>query len=162
MELMGSWVFPDFAGLSKSFADNDLDFVPFPTVKGGKGNAANLTGNLANYYSVSAKAGKEAQKTAKDFLKQETYSSPMVDSMLKIGAVPPVKGIRNKVHKADSKIGFYTWAYDAMSHAPSFQLSWDQALPSAQAQAVLNNLEQVFLKSQSPQEFAAKMNATIR
>lgn len=162
MELMGSWAVPDFVGISKTFADSDLDFAPFPTVKGGKGNPADLTGNLANYYSVSAKASKEQQKTAIEFLKQETYSKPMVDSMLKIGAVPPVKGIREKVKKSDLKIGFYIWAYDAMSQAPTFQLSWDQALPSAQAQAVLNNLEQVFLKTQTPEEFVSKMNATIQ
>lgn len=162
MELMGSWAVPDFVAISKSFADSDLDFVPFPTVKDGKGNPADLTGNLANYYSVSAKASKKQQETAINFLKQETYSDPMVDSMLKIGAVPPVKGIRDKVKKSDMKMGFYIWAYDAMSQAPTFQLSWDQALPSAQAQAVLNNLEQVFLKTQTPQDFVSKMNATIQ
>ena len=44
--------------------------------------------------------------------------------------------------------------------APSFQLSWDQALPADQAQALLSNLSQVFLKQESPQEFADAMGGS--
>ncbi|WEV75852.1 extracellular solute-binding protein [Bifidobacterium sp. ESL0800] len=162
MELMGSWTFPDFKALSKDFADSQLAFAPFPSVKDGKGDPKDLTGNLTNYWSVSSKAKASQQKSAIAFLKDTTYSSSMVDQMLKIGAVPPVKNIESKVKAADGKIGFYTWVYDAMANTPAFQLSWDQALPSAQAEAVLNNLEQVFLLSQTPDQFVEKMNATIK
>lgn len=162
MELMGSWVYPDLQSLSTDFAANDLGFAPFPAVEGGKGDINDLTGNLANYWSVSAKASKQQQETAIAYLKDQTYTDAMVDKMLEIGAVPPVKDIKHKVKAADSKVGFYTWVYEAMSSAPSFQLSWDQAIPAAQAEAVLNNLEQVFLLTQTPEEFVSTMNATLK
>ncbi|WP_165773704.1 extracellular solute-binding protein [Bifidobacterium felsineum] len=162
MELMGSWVYPDLQSLSTDFAANDLGFAPFPAVEGGKGDINDLTGNLANYWSVSAKANAKQRETAIAYLKDQTYTDAMVDKMLDIGAVPPVKDIEQKVKDADTKVGFYTWVYEAMSSAPAFQLSWDQAIPAAQAEAVLNNLEQVFLLTQTPDQFVDAMNATLK
>jgi raffinose/stachyose/melibiose transport system substrate-binding protein len=46
-------------------------------------------------------------------------------------------------------------------NAPHFQLSWDQALAPAPAQALLTNLSQLFLKQITPQQFSANMNKTI-
>ena len=40
-------------------------------------------------------------------------------------------------------------------------MSWDQALPSAQAQELLTNLSQIFLLQITPEEFVEKMNATL-
>jgi raffinose/stachyose/melibiose transport system substrate-binding protein len=45
--------------------------------------------------------------------------------------------------------------------APSFTLSWDQALSPAQGDAMLSNLDQIFLKKINPEQFAGTMNATI-
>lgn len=44
--------------------------------------------------------------------------------------------------------------------APTFQLSWDQAIDPSQEQALLENLELVFLGQLTPEEFAENMNAT--
>ncbi|WP_237090088.1 hypothetical protein [Nesterenkonia sp. PF2B19] len=44
--------------------------------------------------------------------------------------------------------------------APSFQLSWDQAVDPSQEQPLLENLESVFLGQITPEEFAENMNAT--
>lgn len=162
MELMGSWAFPDFKSLSKDFSTSQFAFAPFPVVEGGKGDSKDLTGNLTNYWSVSAKARSKQQKSAVAFLKNTTYDDTMVSDLLKIGAVPPVKNIDSKVKAADGKMGFYSWVYQSMANTPAFRLSWDQSLPTDQAEAVLNNLEQVFLMSQTPDQFVEKMNATIR
>ena len=51
--------------------------------------------------------------------------------------------------------------FDMVKNAPSFQQSWDQALSPAQAEALLNNIDQLFLKSITPQQFAENMNATL-
>ena len=51
--------------------------------------------------------------------------------------------------------------YDAVKGASNYQLSLDVALPADQGQALLNNLEQVFLKQITPQQFADAMNKTL-
>ena len=159
-DLMGSWVYADFGTINADFAKNDLGWAAFPSVDGGKGDPTMLTGNLANYWSVASSAPKESQKTAIDYLKANTYSDGIVDGLLENGGVPPVKGIEDKVGKADDT-GFLTWVYDAVSQASNYQLSLDVALPAEQGQALLNNLEQVFLKQITPQQFADAMNKTL-
>jgi len=52
-------------------------------------------------------------------------------------------------------------AYGMVRDAPSFQLSWDQALSPAQGQALLTNLDQIFLGQIKPQQFVDNMNAAI-
>ncbi|WP_158275787.1 extracellular solute-binding protein [Bifidobacterium catulorum] len=161
MEMQGSWAYPDFVALNKDFAENTLSFSAFPSVKGGKGDPKDLTGNLSNYFSISSKASESQQKNAIDFLKNNTYSDSMVTSMLETGSVPPVKNVEDTVKKNDTKSGFYSFIYEAASEAPAYQLSWDQALPSDQAETMLNNLEQVFLLQITPQQFVDNMNKTL-
>ena len=159
-DLMGSWVYADFGTINADFAKNDLGWATFPAIEGGKGDATMLTGNLANYWSVASSASKESQQTAISYLKENTYSDGIVDGLLEMGGVPPVKGIEDKV-KASDDTGFLTWVYDAVSNASNYQLSLDVALPSDQGQALLNNLEQVFLKQITPEQFADAMNQTL-
>jgi raffinose/stachyose/melibiose transport system substrate-binding protein len=160
--LQGAWAYGDMLKLSEQFVKTDLDFMPFPAIEGGKGDPNNLFGNLSNYWHISSKASQKQQKIAVDWLKSNTYSDDTIDTMLKAGSVPPVKGIEDKVKAADGPSGFYTWVYEAASKAPHYQLSWDVDLPAEQGQAVLNNLEQVFLLTQTPEQFAKNMNATIK
>ena len=48
-----------------------------------------------------------------------------------------------------------------IEQAPNFQMSWDQALPSAQATALLTNLDKLFSKQITPEQFSDAMNQTI-
>ena len=66
--------------------------------------------------------------------------------------------MRSRSWRSSEQAPFLTFAYDMIKNAPSFQLSWDQALPADQAQALLSNLSQVFLGQQSPEEFATAMD----
>lgn len=161
MELMGSWVYSDLISINDSFTADDLGFAPFPEVEGGKGDPADLTGNLSSYWQLSSKATAEQKKTFVDFYTEKNYSDKMVDSMLKQGQVPPVKGIEDKIKAADDGSGYFTWIYESVKNAPNYQLSLDVALPSDQGQALLNNLEQVFLKTMTPQQFVDAMNKTL-
>lgn len=43
--------------------------------------------------------------------------------------------------------------------APSFTQSWDQALAADLSQTMLTNIQQVFNKQMTPQEFADAMDA---
>jgi raffinose/stachyose/melibiose transport system substrate-binding protein len=48
-----------------------------------------------------------------------------------------------------------------MQTAPNFQLSWDQALDPKPAAELLTNLDRLFLKQITPQQFSDNMNKTI-
>lgn len=161
MVLQGSWVYPDFLNNAPEFVSSGaLGFANFPAVSGGAGDPGNIVGNPANFWSVSSSASTAAQKTATDFLIAETYSDEAVEEFLAVGAVPPVLGLEGKIAAADNP-EYLTFVYEMVTDAPHFQLSWDQALPSDQAQQLLDNLSQIFLKQITPEQFVTAMNATL-
>lgn len=161
MVLQGSWVYPDFLNNAPEFvAEGNLGFANFPLVEGGSGDAANIVGNPANFWSVSAADTEGAQQAAIDYLLEETYSEEAVNDFLAVGAVPPLLGIEDEIAQAESP-EYLTFVYEMVLDAPHFQLSWDQALPAAQAQELLENLSEIFLGEITPARFVENMNATI-
>lgn len=161
MVLQGSWVYPNYKNDAKDFVSaGNVGYINFPSVSGGKGDAANIVGNPANFWSVSSASSGEAQDAATTYLNKAVLDDAYVDRLLKGGAVPPIKGIEDKIAKLDDA-NYLGWVYKRAVDAPSFQLSWDQALPAAQAQALLTNLDQVFLGQMTPQGFVDAMNATL-
>jgi raffinose/stachyose/melibiose transport system substrate-binding protein len=161
MYLMGSWAYPTIKTANAGFvADGKLGYAPFPAVQDGKGDPADIVGNPANFWSVSATAPESAKKAALDYLKKGVMSPEYVDALLAGGAVPPVQGIEAKIG-ALPDAAYLSTIYELAGKAPSFQLSWDQALDPGQADALLTNLSQVFLKQITPQEFSDAMNKTI-
>jgi raffinose/stachyose/melibiose transport system substrate-binding protein len=160
MILQGSWVYPDFVKAAPDLVDSgNLGFAPFPAVEGGKGDPTNVVGNPANFWSVSSSASAEAQKTATDYLSTEVLTDDQVQEFLDLGTVPPVTGLEDEIATKDSP--YLEFVYGMVQDAPHFQLSWDQALPAAQGQALLDNLSLVFLEQQTPEQFADAMNATL-
>jgi len=161
MVLQGAWVYPDFLNNAVDFvASGALGFANFPEVEGGAGDPANIVGNPANFWSVSAAASPEAQTTAVQYLVEQTLSDANVEELLSIGTVPPLTGLEDQIASADNP-DYLSFVYEMVKGAPHFQLSWDQALPSAQAQPLLDNLSQVFHGQITPQQFADTMNATL-
>lgn len=160
MVLQGSWVYsrmledvPDFA------ASDDFRFTTFPEISGGEGDAANIVGNPANFWSVSADASDEEQQAGIDYLSEHLFNDDSVDAMLETGNIPPLEGLDEKIAETDDE-EFLGFAYDAVREAPNFQLSWDQAVDPSQEQVLLENLELVFLGQITPEEFASAMDAT--
>ncbi|MFD2418590.1 extracellular solute-binding protein [Amycolatopsis pigmentata] len=160
MYLMGSWAFPTIKQANPQFAQSKLGWTAFPTVPGGKGDPADIAGNPANFWSVSAKATDDQKKAAVKYLSDNVMNDANVDSLVSLGAVPPVNGIQDKLAKAKDP-DFLTYTYNMAANAPNFQMSWDQALSPGQADALLTNLDQLFGKQITPEQFAANMNATI-
>ncbi|MGC8025633.1 hypothetical protein ACP3WI_24965, partial [Salmonella enterica] len=80
------------------------------------------------------------------------------DAMLETGNIPPLEGLEEKIADTEDE-EFLGFAYDMVRDAPSFQLSWDQAVDPSQEQPLLENLESVFLGQITPEEFAENMNA---
>ena len=161
MLLQGSWVYGTFKQDAPDFvAEGNLGFLNFPAVDGGSGDPANVVGNPANYWSVSADADPEVQELAIQYLNEFNLNQDMVDSFLAMGAIPAVEGLEESLVGLDDE-DFLAFAYDMVLNAPHFQLSWDQALAPAPAQELLNNLSRIFLGEIQPDEFVSNMNATL-
>ncbi len=161
MLLQGSWVFSSFAQDAPEMVENDrIGWFNFPAVEGGKGDPANAIGNPSNYWSLNADASEEVQEQMTTYLNDYVFSEEYTTTLLEGGGVPPVVGIEDRL--AETEHGdFLTFAYDLVQNAPNFTLSWDQALPAAQAQELLTNVDRIFLLEITPEEFVANMNATL-
>jgi len=161
MLLQGSWIYQTLKTGAPDFMKNGkLGFTTFPTVSGGTGDPKNVVGNPSNFWSVSATATEKQRQAALAYLKDGLLTPADVDTMIADGGVPVLRGIEGKLAGSADK-DFLTLVYGLASAAPNFQLSWDQALGPVQADALLANLDQIFVKSITPEQFAATMNRTI-
>jgi raffinose/stachyose/melibiose transport system substrate-binding protein len=159
MMLQGAWVYGTFQSQAADFTKSGLGYTTFPAVSGGKGDPADIVGNPSGYFSVSSAASKAQQKSAIAYLTKGVFDSGYTDRMIAKGQVPPIQNIDGKIAAAGSVFG--TGVYNLTKAAPNFQMSWDQALPPAQATALLTNLDQLFNKQITPQQFSDNMNKTI-
>lgn len=158
MMLQGSWNFPVIQTNNPSFVQSGkLGWFPFPSVEGGKGNASNIYGNPCNFYSIS-KTSKSPQNCI-TYFKDAVLADEEVKKFIAIGDVPPVQGIESQLAGA-SNADWLQYNYQMVKNAAHFQLSWDQAMLPQPAQAVLTNLDQLFLKQITPQQFSDNMNKT--
>jgi raffinose/stachyose/melibiose transport system substrate-binding protein len=159
MMLQGNWNFPVFQTNSPQFVQSGkLGWFPFPAVEGGTGDAANVAGNPSNYYSI-ASAAKSPQNSV-TFLKSANLSDTEIKQFIAVGDVPPVQGIESQLAGAPNG-EWLQYNYQLVQNAPHYQLSWDQALLPQPAQALLTNLDQLFLKQITPQQFSSNMDKTI-
>ncbi|MCW4458748.1 extracellular solute-binding protein [Microbacterium sp. MPKO10] len=161
MLLQGSWLYSSFLTDAPEFVERGgLATTRFPTIEGGAGDPANIVGNPANYWSVSADASEEVQDAVTSYLDEMVFSDDYTTQLIEGGGVPPVAGLEEELAKSDNA-DFLTFAYGLVKNAPHFQLSWDQALRPSQAQELLTNLDLVFLKTSTPEEFVDAMNGTL-
>lgn len=156
MHLIGVYDFENHLNASPEFVNEKLGYFKFPAVEGAGGNVTNVSGNLSNFYSVTQTSGDK--DTAVDFIRNGTLSP---QERIALGEVPPVKGIEADLEKADHS-DFLLYVYDLARNADTYQLSWDQAMPPALAEALLTNLDQLMLKKATPQEFSQGMNQAMR
>jgi raffinose/stachyose/melibiose transport system substrate-binding protein len=159
MQLMGDWDISSMLGLNKSFVTGgDLGMAPFPAVSGGTGNPQDLAGNTASYVSIASKASPAQKAIAEAFLKDVLPSVSYARATVGAGEVPVIKGASDLF--AGQQLASYDQTiYGSVQQAPSFQYSWDQAVPPQEATPMLANLAQVFELSMTPQKFAATMNS---
>lgn len=161
MLLQGAWVYPSFKTDAPDFvSEGDLGYVPFPAVEGGTGDVKNVVGNPANFWSVSSAATEKQMETALGYFTDTMFDETYIEELIAGGSVPVVNGVGDQLKKSDDA-DFLTFVYDLASDAPHFQLSWDQALPAVQGEAMLTNLDQIFLGAITPEQFVTTMNATL-
>jgi raffinose/stachyose/melibiose transport system substrate-binding protein len=159
MQLQGAWAYSGtYLTAAPDFVKNgSLGWTTFPRVAGGKGDPSDVTGNLSAYFSITENAPDSAKKAAKDWLVTSVFDDQYVTDLIATGAVPPISGIEDKIAASDAPV-WNQFIYETAQDAGNFQLSWDQALDADQAEALLNNLEQVFLLQLPPEQFAANMS----
>ncbi|WP_327698398.1 ABC transporter substrate-binding protein [Streptomyces sp. NBC_00459] len=159
MTLMGTWEYANIAKAAPDFLkDGDLGYTAFPSLPGGAGEADSIVGNPSNFLSLnSSTKNKDAALT---YFKDYVLNDSQVDAYLGAGSVPPVKGLESKLAavKSSTDKEWLTFVYDLVQNAPGFQLSWDQALPSDQADPLLTNTDKSFLREISPAEFGENMS----
>ena len=157
MLLQGTWVNSTFRSQAPEFAENSLGYATFPAVDGGAGDVANIVGNPTSYFSVSADASAEQQEQAIAYLKDGLWDEGFVDRLITANQVPPLAGIETTIAESDDA-DFSGLVYQLISDAPNFQMSWDQALAPAEAQALLTNLDRLFTLTITPEEFSEAMS----
>ena len=86
------------------------------------------------------------------------FNAQYVDDLIAGGAVPVTTDAASKLGAAENG-EFLTYCYNMAKDAPSFQLSWDQALSASVSQTLLTNLSQLFLKQITPAQFCSNMQA---
>ncbi|MEA5455034.1 extracellular solute-binding protein [Sinomonas sp. JGH33] len=161
MILQGGWIYQSMkTNAASAIKDGKIGWTTFPTISGGSGDPASIVGNPSNFWSVSSKATDAQKKSAEDYIKSGMFTDADTQALIDSGAVPVVKGIEGKLAASPDK-DFLTYVYGMVKNAPSFTLSWDQALSPAQGDAMLANLDQIFLKKITPEQFVSTMNATI-
>jgi xylobiose transport system substrate-binding protein len=154
MQLMGSWDYATLAQISPSFAENELGYVAFPSVEGGKGDAANVSGNPTNYISMTTAA---AKTTAADFL-QTVYGDSYVGGLVKMGEVPVTTNAKALLSQSSTP-EYSNFLYNLVADAPTFTQSWDQALGSTLATPMLTEIQKLFNGQDTPQQFVSNVLA---
>jgi len=142
MHLMGSWEYTNQVTDQPEYAAKDLGFTDFPIVDGGVGDPKAIVGNPTNYFSISQSSGNV--DAAIEFLRTEMAADAYIDAWLKAGDVPAVTNLESQMDKATDP-AFAELVYGMVTDAPTFQLSWDQAVERNLAQPMLDALAKVFL-----------------
>lgn len=158
MLLQGSWIYPSLKSSDASFTSNDLGWTLFPTVSGGKGDPADLMGNISTYYSINANS--KSIKGAEQYLKDVPLNQYEIQQEIKNGGIPPIKGIESDFQGVPNS-DFLSYVYQKAEQAPVFDTGWDQLLPAAEAQTLLTDLNSVFVMKMTPQQFETNMNKAL-
>ncbi|MFJ8545319.1 extracellular solute-binding protein [Streptomyces sp. NPDC093586] len=162
MELMGTWEYANLVKAAPDFVKNDLGYLAFPALSGGAGDPKSIVGNPSNFLSLnSASKNKSAALT---YLKDYVMNEDQIGSYLAAGSVPPVTRLDTRlaqVKSADDR-KWLTFVYGLVNDAPSFQLSWDQDLPSEQADPLLTNVDKSFLGQIEPEQFGENMSEAAK
>lgn len=157
MIAQGSWVYNIIlTNYPDMIKNGKLGYVPFPEVDGKKENMKIVDGSPSAYYSISSKT--KDVKAAITYLKDVNLNDSELKTYVNtLGLVPPVNGVDPLLKKSDNA-DFEIWLHDTMANASTVQLYWDQYLSATEAKQLLDNISKVFIKQETPEQFASIMN----
>lgn len=147
MELMGTWEAATIRNENPGFYEK-LDFFPFPTVPGGKGDPNAVIGTVGdNFFSISSSC-KEPEAAFK--LIQSLTDDISAQARLDDKRIIPVKGLK-------TNDPFLNRVMKLVSEASNVQLWYDQELSPSLAQTHLNTTQSLFGLSITPEAAAKQM-----
>jgi xylobiose transport system substrate-binding protein len=143
-ELMGTWHFATVEAGDPDFVQTGLGWTAFPSLDG-DGQDGEIAGNLSNYYNVAADT--RYPDTVRAFL-AELYGDDFLGDELALGNLPPTTNAADLI-AADADLGdvnkeYLSFVVDLVGNAPTFQLSWDQAVPAEGLTPVQNAMADYF------------------
>ncbi|QSO54093.1 extracellular solute-binding protein [Alicyclobacillus curvatus] len=155
MEVQGNWIYSTIEQNDPSFIQKgDLGFLPFPGTGGSYDQ--NVLGAPGAYYSVSSKT--KNPTAAVTYLKKAVQNSAEIkDEINNLGFIPAVHGATPLLQKSPNA-KFEVWLHGLFATAPDVQDYWDQYLSPTEAKVLLDNISNVFLLKETPQQFADAMN----
>ena len=161
MMVHGAWTYSSMKKDGGDFVTGGhLGYMNFPPVEGGKGDPSDTVGNPAQYLSISSKASDADKAMAKKFFSTAVLDSAEVKAWADSGSVPIVQG-SNSQFQSSADADFLNYVYNVSSKAKNFAQSWDQALPAAAAETLLDNIAKLFQLSVTPQQWVDNMNQVI-
>lgn len=151
MELMGQWAPNADMGSADDKKGPDLSFFPFPMVEGGAGNPTDVMGGGGGYA-----VGKDAPPETIEFLKFLTTADNQ-RAMGKAGILlPVVKGTQDAITSPQLLA-----VQQAVSQAPYFQLYYDQYLPPAVGQVILDSTQGIYANTITPEAAAKDIDDSV-
>ncbi|MCZ9346918.1 extracellular solute-binding protein, partial [Streptomyces sp. TRM76130] len=151
MELMGQWAPVVQADSGKGIGD-DLGFLPFPAVEGGKGSVTEVFGG-ANGHALR----RDAPQAAVDFLRFFASEATDRELVTKTGVLPVVPAAESALSDANLKA-----VQQQLRGATGFQLYLDQAYAPAVGQEVNDRVAALIAGSASPEEVAESITRVAK
>lgn len=156
MYLMGTWELPNYTTneeIPKEFRDN-VGFFKFPTVEGGKGNIDSWVGGPGVGLFVSQNS--EVKDEAKAFV--EYFVTKWGEqSVTGAGVIPATKVDTSSLDLPQ----LYIDLFNEMNKASSITLFADVQMPANAAETHLNNIQALFGKAVSPEQFSEEHDKAI-
>jgi raffinose/stachyose/melibiose transport system substrate-binding protein len=151
MELMGQWAPSNDASAAADKKGPGLGLFAFPTLPGGAGNPTDVLGGGGGFA-----IGKNAPPETVDFLKFLTNATNQ-RSMGAAGLVlPTVKGTQDSV--SDPQL---QQVLQMVASANYFQLYYDQYLPPAVGQVILDQTQALYAHTTTPQSAAKAVDDSV-
>ncbi len=152
MELMGGWEASTIANEDPAFASK-LDFFPFPSVPGGKGNPHDVIGTVGDgFMSISTECKDPA--AAFKLIQSMTDDTSMQGRVLD-KKIPPVKNIT-------ITDPFLKRLQVLITQAPNVQLWYDQELPPKLGELHKDTSQELFGLSLTPEAAAQQMEVAAK
>lgn len=151
IELQGQWAPNNDKASSIDKKGPEMGFFPFPVVEGGAGNPTDVLGGGGGFA-----IGQNAPAETADFLKFLTTAQNQ-RNMAKQGILlPTVKGTQDGITDPLLKT-----VQQMVSDAAYFQLYYDQYLPPAVGQVILDNTQGIYAGTITPEAAAKAIDNSV-
>lgn len=151
MELMGQWAPQADKDSANDKKGPDFGFFLFPSVEGGAGGPNDAMGGGGGYA-----VGKNAPAETIDFLKFLTTAQNQRDMGRAGILLPVVKGTQDAITSPQLQM-----VQQAVANAPYFQLYYDQYLPPAVGQVILDSTQGLYAHTITPDAAAKAIDDAV-